>query len=108
MPRIVGIEEHPAIARVVRVFVCLYSSFSDAKLRRGGDMDEGGCNVGTLSVLLNVVSEGLDPSKVDNSIVVVNGDGGRLLGVMWAKASIEGIRWSVQAFMASDSSGLAW
>ena len=74
--RVVAIEEHPAIARVVRVFVCLYSSISNAELRRGGDTDEGGHNVGAFSVLLDVVSERLDLSEVDNGIVVVNGNGG--------------------------------
>ena len=32
--RVVAIEEHPAIARVVRVFVCLYSSIGNTELRR--------------------------------------------------------------------------
>ena len=76
VPKVVGVEEHPAIARVIRILICLYSSISDTKLRGGGNMDESGCNVRAFSVSLNVVSKGLDPSKVDDGIVVINGDGG--------------------------------
>ena len=76
VPRVIGIEEHPAITRVVRVFVCLYSSIGDTELRRGGYMNEGRCNVGAFSVLLDAVSEGLDPCKVDDGIVVIDGNGG--------------------------------
>jgi hypothetical protein len=42
---------------------------------RGRDTDKIGCNIGTLVVSLNHVDKGRDPSKVDNGIVVVNGDG---------------------------------
>ena len=74
--RVVGVEEHPAVARVVRVFVRLYSSIGDTELRRGGDTDEGGRNIRAFSVLLDAVSERLDPGKVNDGIVVVNGNGG--------------------------------
>ena len=76
MPRVIGVKEHPAVARVVRVFVCLYSSVSNTELRRGRDADEGRCNVRAFPVLLDAVSEGLDPSEMNNGIVVVDGDGG--------------------------------
>ena len=80
VPRVVAIKEHPAIARVVRVFVCLYSSIGNTELRRGGDADEGGRNVRAFSVLLNAVSERLDPGKVDNGVVVIDGNGRQVVG----------------------------
>jgi hypothetical protein len=66
---------HPAVPRVVRVFVSLHTSISDTEMERSRDVDEVGCNVGTLTVLLDHVDKGGDLSKVDDGIVVINGDG---------------------------------
>ena len=78
--RVAAIKEHPAVARVIRVFICLYSSIGNAELRRGGDADEGRCDVGAFSILLDAVGEGLDPGEVDNGVVIVDRDGGQVIG----------------------------
>ena len=73
--RVVTIEEHPAVARVVRVFVCLYSCVGNTELRRGRDADECWCNVRTFPILFDAVGERLNPGEVDNGVVVVDGNG---------------------------------
>ena len=78
--RIVAVKEHPSVARVVRVFVCLYSSIGNTELRGGRDTDEGRRDVGAFSILLDAVGEGLDPGEVDNGVVVVNRDGRQVVG----------------------------
>jgi hypothetical protein len=66
---------YSAVPRVIRVFISLYTSISDTKLRRGRDVNEGGCNVGALTIWFDDVDEARDPGKVDNIVIVVDGDG---------------------------------
>jgi hypothetical protein len=80
VPRVSVIVLHPAISRVIGVFVSLYTSISDTEMRRGGDTDESGCDVRAFSVSVDHVDEGGDPGKVDDGVVVVNGNRGEVIG----------------------------
>src|SRR5947208_2897581 len=80
VPRVSVVILHPAISRVIGVLVSLHTSISDTKMGRGRNADESGCNVGTLSVPLDHVNEGGDPGKVDDGVVVVDRDGGEIVG----------------------------
>jgi hypothetical protein len=74
VPRVSVIILHPAVTRVIRVFVSLYTSISDTEMGRSRDADEVRCNVRTLTVPFDHVNKGGDPGKVDDEVVVVNGD----------------------------------
>jgi hypothetical protein len=87
MPRVSMVIEHPAISRVVSILIDLDTSISDTKLRGSRDTDEVGCDVGALTVSLDHVNEGGDPSKVDDGVVVVNRDGREVIGCSVGKGS---------------------
>jgi hypothetical protein len=87
VPRVSIVIFHPAVTRVVRVFVSLHTSISDTKMRRGRDMDEVGCDVGTLVVPLNRIDEGGDLSKMDDGVVVVDGDRREVVGCGMGESS---------------------
>jgi hypothetical protein len=46
----------------------------------GRDADEGGCDVGTLSVSIDHVDKARDPSKVNDGVVVIDRDRGEVVG----------------------------
>ena len=67
--------DQSSILHIRPSFICLYSSIGNTELRRGGDTDEGGCDVGTFPVWFDAIGEGLDPGEVDNGVVVIDRDG---------------------------------
>jgi hypothetical protein len=74
VPRVSVVILHPAITRVIGVFVSLHTSISDTEMERSRNADEVGCDVGTLAVSVDHVDKGGDPSKVDDGVVVVDRD----------------------------------
>jgi hypothetical protein len=80
VPRVSVVILHPAVSRVIGVFISLHTSISDTKMRRSRDADEGWCNVGALAVPINHIDEGGDPGKVNDGVIVVDRDGGEVIG----------------------------
>jgi hypothetical protein len=70
---------HPAFSRMIGVLVSLHTSISDTKMGRGGNADEGGCDVGALAVSVDHVDKARDPGKMDDGIVVVDRDRGEIV-----------------------------
>jgi hypothetical protein len=87
VPRVSVVILHPAISRVIGVLVSLYTSISNAKMGRGWDADESGCDVGALAVSVNHVDKARDPGKMDDGIVVVDRDRGEVVRCGVSKGS---------------------
>ena len=70
---------HPSIPRMICVLVSLDAYVSDTS-RCSHTLNRVRSKIRALPVWLDHVDEGWDPSKVDDGVVVVNGNGGDVVG----------------------------
>jgi hypothetical protein len=63
------IEDHPVIARIISIFLNLYTSVNDAELRRSGDKNHGSFIYRAFTIEVNEVDKGWYLCKVDDLIV---------------------------------------
>ena len=71
------IISHPSIPRMICIFISLDTYISDTS-RCGHTLNRVRSKIRALSVWLNHVDKGGDPSKMDDGVVVVDGDGGNI------------------------------
>jgi hypothetical protein len=79
VPLIGAIIDHPVIARVISIFLNLYTSVDDAKLRGGGNKKHGSFICRAFAIGVNEVDKGWYPCKVDNLVVFEKGTQGFFL-----------------------------
>jgi hypothetical protein len=71
VPRVSAIIEHPVIARVVSILLCLCTGVDNAKLRRGGNEEHWHLISGTFLIRVDEVDEGWNPCEVDDLVVAL-------------------------------------
>jgi hypothetical protein len=65
------VKDHLGITRVVSIFLNLYTSVNNTKLRRGGNKKHGSFVSRAFMVWVDKVDEGWYPSKMNDLIIFV-------------------------------------
>jgi hypothetical protein len=67
--RVSAVIEHPVVARVVSIFLCLCTSINDAELGRSGNKKHRCFVCGAFSVGVNEVDKSWYPSKMNDLVI---------------------------------------